>query len=375
MSNLPNGYTQVEYIKATGVQYINTGVLATATTEVDIQYSYETSEIYGMHFLSTVGFYTPFPKPSANHFFSNRLGNENGLNIIPEVGHIYTVRAYTNNTVVIDGVTYTGFTCGAITTTTPLYMFAYAGNPGSGRHSGTGNIYYCKIYNNGVLVRDFIPCISDTNAIGMYDLVENKFYGNNGTGTFVAGEVVSHHQHKYLIADENKLYTVVDGALLELATTDIVAQTFLDYGIEDIPDGALLVGLSNPEVLYWQDSEDDLPTLTATVTATPPPQTVISSRCDLSDATITGIENMLATCEGELICAVSFDDKATWKAHNGVEWVTLSDEYVGMSKETLEAITLEQWNELYLGASGMYIRIALTDATQVLTKIEVDFSN
>lgn len=179
----------------------------------------------------------------------------------------------------------------------------------------------------------------------------------------------------YLVKADGKLYTVVDGALSELTTTDIVAQTFLDYGIEDIPDGALLVGLSNPEVLCWQDSEDDLPALTATVTATPPPQTVISSRCDLSDATITGIESMLATCEGELICAVSFDDKATWKAHNGVEWVTLSDEYVGMSKETLEAITLEQWNELYLGASGMYIRIALTDTTQVLTKIEVDFSN
>ena len=179
----------------------------------------------------------------------------------------------------------------------------------------------------------------------------------------------------YLVKADGKLYTVVDGTLSELATTDIVAQTFLDYGIDDIPDGALLVGLSNPEVLYWQDSEDNLPTLTATVTATPPPQTIISSRCDLSDATITGIENMLATCEGELICAVSFDDKATWKAHNGVEWVTVSDEYVGMSKETLEAITLEQWNELYLGASGMYIRIALTDATQILTKIEVDFSN
>lgn len=202
----------------------------------------------------------------------------------------------------------------------------------------------------------------------------------NGSSTstdiyFYASEPVPEYIQKYLIKTDDKLYTVVDGALSELTTTDIVAQTFLDYGIEDIPDGALLVGLSNPEVLCWQDREDDLPTLTAIVTATPPPQTVISSRCDLSDATITGIENMLATCEGELICAVSVDDKATWKAHNGVEWVTLSDEYVGMSKETLEAITLEQWNELYLGASGMYIRIALTDATQVLTKIEVDFSN
>lgn len=194
-------------------------------------------------------------------------------------------------------------------------------------------------------------------------------------GYLTIGGVIPPYDTRYLIRSGTTLYTVVDGALSELTTADIVAQTFLDYGIEDIPDGALLLGLNNPEVLYWQDSEDDLPTLTATVTATPPPQTVISSRCDLSDATITGLEKMLATCEGELICAVSFDDKATWKAHNGVEWVTLSDEYVGMSKETLETITLEQWNELYLGASGMYIRFALTDATQVLTKIEVDFSN
>ena len=179
----------------------------------------------------------------------------------------------------------------------------------------------------------------------------------------------------YLVKADGKLYTVVDDALSELTATDIVAQTFLDYGIEDIPDGALLVGLSNPEVLCWQDREDDLPTLIATVTATPHPQTVISSRCDLSDATITGIESMLATCEGELICAVSFDDKATWKAHNGAEWVTLSDEYVGMSKETLEAITLEQWNELYSDASGLYIRFALNDTTQSVAKIEIDFSN
>lgn len=194
-------------------------------------------------------------------------------------------------------------------------------------------------------------------------------------GYLTISGVIPPYDTRYLIRSGTTLYTVVDGALSELATTDVVAQTFLDYGIEDIPDGALLVGLSNPEVLYWQDSEDELPTLTATLTATPPPQTVISLKCDLSDATITGLENMLATCEGELICAVSFDDKATWKAHNGTEWVTLSDEYVGMSRETLEAITLDQWNELYLGASGMYIRIALTDTTQAFTKIEVDFSN
>lgn len=67
---------------------------------------------------------------------------------------------------------------------------------------------------------------------------------------------------------------------------------------------------------------------------------------------ITGIENAVADCDGELIIAVSFDDKQTWKAWNGEQWATLSEDFTGMNKETLEAITYEQWNELFTDADG-----------------------
>lgn len=46
------------------------------------------------------------------------------------------------------------------------------------------NIYYCKIWDNDVLIRDFLPCIYNGEA-GMWDQVENKFYGNVGTGKFI----------------------------------------------------------------------------------------------------------------------------------------------------------------------------------------------
>lgn len=51
-----------------------------------------------------------------------------------------------------------------------------------------GKLHSVKIYDNGVLVRNMIPVsrVSDA-AIGMYDLVNGKFYVNAGTGTFVAG--------------------------------------------------------------------------------------------------------------------------------------------------------------------------------------------
>ena len=46
-----------------------------------------------------------------------------------------------------------------------------------------GKMYYCKIYDNDVLVRDFIPAVRDSDGkAGLYDLVTNQFYTNVGTG-------------------------------------------------------------------------------------------------------------------------------------------------------------------------------------------------
>jgi len=45
---------------------------------------------------------------------------------------------------------------------------------------------YCKIYENNLLVRDYIPV--KVNEIGyMYDKVSGQLFGNTGTGTFIIG--------------------------------------------------------------------------------------------------------------------------------------------------------------------------------------------
>ncbi|MDD5923284.1 MAG: hypothetical protein PUC88_00645 [Clostridia bacterium] len=53
-------------------------------------------------------------------------------------------------------------------------------------------LYSLKIYENDVLIRDYIPCYktSDENNIGLYEKVEKRFYGNDGTGIFLKGEDV-----------------------------------------------------------------------------------------------------------------------------------------------------------------------------------------
>ena len=181
---------------------------------------------------------------------------------------------------------------------------------------------------------------------------------------------------KYLIADDSKLYTIVDGALSELATTDIVAQTFLDYGVDKIPSSALLIGMTNPKVMLWQeDTSKKLPTLTATVTATVTHQTIMSQAIDLMHSSIKGISGMAVDCKGTPIFAVSFDNKATWMMHNGTDWVNVADELTGMTNTELEAITTEQWQPQYELSSNMYIRCTLTDATQSVTSVNISFIN
>jgi hypothetical protein len=110
-------------------------------------------------------------------------------------------------------------------------------------------------------------------------------------------------------------------------------------------------------------------------TAYSDPQTVTSNAISLAHSSILGIESATAICTGTLSMAISTDYKVTWKAHNGTEWLTLSDDYSGMSKEQLEAITVDQWNEIIQDVDAIYIRIALTDTTQSVEEIIINFAN
>ena len=46
---------------------------------------------------------------------------------------------------------------------------------------------YCKLYKNGVIVRDFVPCLNPEGIAGLYDKVTKQFYKSQGTEEFVAG--------------------------------------------------------------------------------------------------------------------------------------------------------------------------------------------
>ena len=215
----------------------------------------------------------------------------------------------------------------------------------------------------------------ETNRTVLWSLQDIPNGKNSSTIYFVATYPTPTitNTTKYLVGDSGKIYTVVDGALSEITGT-LNADLFINSGADAIPDGTLLMTLSNPEVLCWTDAET-LPTLTATVKGIPEPQVVVTKEIDLMHSSIKGINGVTVDCKGNVLFAVSFDKKATWIMHNGTEWVAVSDEVTGMTKAEFEAITTEQWQPKYEASSEMYIRCMILDETQSITTLNIDFIN
>ena len=58
--------------------------------------------------------------------------------------------------------------------------------------NGTNQFHYFRLYKNGKIAFDGIPCYRKSDdVIGLYDLVSKEFYTNSGTGTFTKGPDVN----------------------------------------------------------------------------------------------------------------------------------------------------------------------------------------
>ena len=197
--------------------------------------------------------------------------------------------------------------------------------------------------------------------------------GKNSTTVYFNGTspVVDLSITKYLVRNNDTIYTVTDGSLVEVSG-EINSNLFIDKGVDAIPDGTLLMTLSNPELLCWEDTEKDLPKLTATVTATPVGQ-YITKVIDMSNASISGINNVTVECTATPWFSCSFDGGITWMEYSGGTWIEV--ELYGMAKETLISITSDEW---YLATSGIdrfIMRVLLRSSSDSLTNLSVNCLN
>lgn len=205
---LSGEFQEVEYIeKATNDNvYLDFGMPFSRNTRIQIKYlQIETvgSIIIGtgtstneMRFFGTNGSFYVDVKNSSNRLV---IANENLLNTIHEieVGNHYIKDLTTNeyigqrNALSEDSFTKTDSNIRTV--------------------DGKGvKMYYVKIYEGNILVRDCIPCYQKSNnEVGMYDLVNGVFYINQGAGNFVKGNDVENSFSIPSIEYSSKIESVI----------------------------------------------------------------------------------------------------------------------------------------------------------------------
>lgn len=183
------------------------------------------------------------------------------------------------------------------------------------------------------------------------------------------------YNRRYLLTDAaGSLYTVAEGALQKLVETELTAEVFENYGVQDIPAGDLLLTLKDPTILYWHDSENRFPDFRATYTGVPVPQVLYSENIDMADETILGIEKVYADCDDRVLFAVSFDNGVSWWSCVDAVWAQLSEEKSGMSKAALEAISVDSWAEKATTGQIKY-RFIISGADGYLKSLTTDYLN
>ena len=261
----------VDYLESTGTQYINTGLLSTASSTVDTAFSFTSMEggvannvgVFGGRNYTTTNTFTFFKIASGNPQYFRF-----DYNAQTTVG---TETEMTWNTASKYRFQYNGTNCITINTTTgesvitprspastfttnPICLFAVNTAGTIGQYL-SGRIYYYK-YSDGTNSVDMVPAI-DENGVGfMLDRVRHTIYDNAGTGAFG----YSGREVEYLESDGARAIvagvTVDDTCGYDVKWMALNANDTIIMGTKGAGDSRwVLSGSNNPNVnLSWNTS-------------------------------------------------------------------------------------------------------------------------
>lgn len=190
---LPNEYTELQYITASGGQYITTGLSGEIRW---VGAGQGTSDADGSKCI--LGAYNG----SANVYIASRFGSNTGAAYkrwTIDGGSSTSISGldYAEYDITFIDDSFTGTINDKSVSKTGYHDFTtwWIGTcfgSGSAQYPFVGNIYRQKAYQNNSLAGDFVPAMRNSDSVvGMYDLVSNTFYTNEGSGSFTAGPLVN----------------------------------------------------------------------------------------------------------------------------------------------------------------------------------------
>ena len=246
-SGLPLGYTLLDYIESSGTQYIDLGVKGNGNTKVSVEYRYHTNtsasgsgRVFGSRTTSSsnafaIGSSSGVVSATANKAFW--CYDAQSFFVIDgpafPIGDWQTV-VFSATEHTLNGVSY-GDDYNVVEFETPQNLKLFGFDNGGTMGYGQVDVARCKLWDNGVLIRDLVPCKNASNVVGMYDLVNGVFYQNAGTGTFTAGNAVSDPVEIYT---DGTVETIKD-SLNNTATAEMLLKVGDYQDVQSIIDGVV----------------------------------------------------------------------------------------------------------------------------------------
>lgn len=181
---LPSGYTEVEWFELEDIEdenvYIDTGIKLTQDHEVELAVGGLSSgnyKIFGSRTSATEDNFGVLTNGSNMVLDFDSTNTNNLTTPIPSDDIIYI--KINNQTLSVNDVSQDISSYNDFETPSNAYIFNMSGTPPTGYYSPNMKIYYCKIYKNGELVRDLVPCYDTHGDYGLYDVIDNEFHVAN----------------------------------------------------------------------------------------------------------------------------------------------------------------------------------------------------
>lgn len=224
-SNFSSVYTPLDYIRVKQGGYINTLYAPKSTTKVEMGFNIsklptvQNYPLFGARVSAIQQSYTvwSFVYVSSNSNMRFDFGSQllSQANLV--LGNNVVIKDMEKN--ILNGVELTSNNDVSFNVGYYLYLCGL-NNAGTNVTWNDSNFWYdvqyCKIWENNNLVRNYVPCYRNIdNATGLYDLVNNVFYRNAGTGSIEKGNPISlvspnYPANLYSVGDIKNLINVED---------------------------------------------------------------------------------------------------------------------------------------------------------------------
>lgn len=178
----------LQYIECNGAQYINTGITPSSAKQTFIQFAFQLTDISSGRNQSIGSNRSLLLHADPDVLIFRAVAVDTNIPLDTNWHEVSLIMLQTLRYAYLNDREFSNSFSSS--TFLPFYIFAANFSNVSEIRYGKYRLSYLKIYENDVLVRDYVPV--SLNGVGyMYDRINDQLYGNEGSGDFILGPEIS----------------------------------------------------------------------------------------------------------------------------------------------------------------------------------------